>query len=68
MFVHKKVGYNPNAKSVPVPIIGHSNEIVIPVNLAKRMYAKLENYDPFTVPIYNRLRHLFTHTVVKKSK
>jgi len=40
---------------------------VIPVNLAKRMYAKLEKYDPFTVPIYNRLRHLFTHTVVKKS-
>lgn len=66
MFVHKKVGFNPNTRSVPVPIIGHSNEVVIPVSLARTMYAKLKEYDPFTRPIYNRLRHLFTHTVVKK--
>ncbi len=67
MFVHKKVGYNLKDKSsVAVPIIAHSNEVVIPVNLAHRMYRKLKNNEPFTPPIYKRLNHLFTHTVVRK--
>jgi len=66
MFVHKKVKYNPYSKSVPVPIIGHTNEVVIPVSLAKKMHGKLQKYDPFTRPIYNRLRFLFGHTVVRR--
>jgi hypothetical protein len=66
MFTHKKVGYRLGERSVPVPIIGHSNEVVIPVNLAERMYPLLQQKQPFDNKIYNRLKYLFEHTVVKK--
>ena len=67
MFKHQKILYNPNEKSVPVPIIGHSNEVIIPVSLAKPMYKSLKNNDPFTPRVYKRLKYLFNHTVVRKN-
>jgi len=51
-----------------VPIIGHSNEVVIPVHLAERMYPKLKKKEPFDKPIYDKLKFLFEHTVVPKKK
>jgi len=66
MFTHKKVGYRLGERSVAVPIIGHSNEVVIPVPLAKQMYPLLQRHVPFDKKIYNRLKFLFEHTVVKK--
>lgn len=66
MFKHKKVGYRLGERSVAVPIIGHSNEVVIPVKLAERMYPLLKADQPFDKRIYDRLQFLFEHTVVKK--
>jgi hypothetical protein len=68
MFTHKKVGYRLGERSVAVPIMGHSNEVVIPVNLAERMYPKLKKKEPFDKRIYDRLQFLFEHTVVPKKK
>jgi hypothetical protein len=68
MFKHKKVGYRLGERSVPVPIMGHSNEVVIPVKLAERMYPKLKSNKPFDKRIYDKLEFLFEHTVVPKKK
>lgn len=68
MFKHKKVGYRLGERSVAVPIIGHSNEVVIPVHLAERMYPKLKKKEPFDKPIYDKLKFLFEHTVVPRKK
>jgi hypothetical protein len=68
MFTHKKVGYRLGERSVAVPIIGHSNEVVIPVHLAERMYPKLKRKEPFDKRIYDKLKFLFEHTVVPVKK
>lgn len=64
MYKHQKIKYNPNEKSVGVPILAHSNEVIIPVSLAKVMHKSLKNNDPFQPIVYKRLKHLFSHTVV----
>jgi hypothetical protein len=69
MYKHKKIKYNPFEKSVPVPILAHSNEVVIPVPVAQRIYSKLQKQKPFDAGIYKSLSHLFSHTPVPvKSK
>lgn len=64
MYRHEKIKYNPNEKSIGVPILGHTNEVIIPVPLAKQMYKSLKNNDPFQPRVYKRLKYLFSHTVV----
>jgi hypothetical protein len=64
MYRHKKITYNPDEKSVPVPILAHSNEVVIPVPVAKRIHSKLVSNQPFDTGIYKSLKHLFSHTPV----
>jgi len=64
MYRHKKIKYNPDEKSVPVPILAHSNEVVIPVHVAKQMHSKLTSNKQFDSNIYKSLRHLFSHTPV----
>jgi hypothetical protein len=65
MFKHKKIKYNPDTPSVGVPIIAHANEVILPVPVAKRIYKRLKDNDPFTPGIYKKLKYLFSHTVVK---
>jgi len=67
MFKHKKVRLNLKERSVAVPIIGHSNEVILPVPLVKTMYKSLKRNDPFQPKVYKKLKYLFSHTVVPKN-
>jgi hypothetical protein len=49
MYKHKKIKYNPFEKSVPVPILDHSNEVVIPVPVSQRIYSKLQKQKQITI-------------------
>lgn len=68
MYRQQRIRYNPNEKSVPVPILAHSNEVVIPVPVAQKIYSKLQSKKPFDSTIYKSLRHLFSHTPVPVKK
>jgi hypothetical protein len=62
MFKHKKVVYNPYATSVPVPIIAHSGEIVLTVEVARELYKYLMANVPIPYLLRKKLLHLYTHT------
>ena len=68
MYRHKKIRYDPNEKSVPVPILAHSNEVVIPVPVAQKIFSKLQSKKPFDSSIYQSLRYLFSHTPILSTK
>ena len=63
--IHKmrKVEYNPNTKSVPVPAILHSNEVVLNVPVAKELYKQLKTKEAKITPaLKKKLMFLYTHT------
>jgi len=66
MYKRVKVPYNPNESSVPVPIIAHSNEVIINVDLAKKMYPYLKRNENLPYNLRNELKNLFETTNIPK--
>lgn len=58
----RKIVYDPTTPSVAVPIIAHSNEIVINVDLAKRLYPLLKNGMNIPFEVRRQLLKLFETT------
>ena len=57
--VYTKRKYNPNTPSVAVKIIGHSHEVIIPVNVAREFYPYLTSGRPIPNKLRLKLRSLF---------
>jgi len=57
--VYTKTPYNPSRISLPVPIIAHSDEIIIPVNVARELYPFLRNNRPLPIKLRLKLKQLF---------
>jgi hypothetical protein len=57
--IYTKRRYAPKTISVPVPIIAHSHEIIIPVDVAKKFYPYLTSGKPLTAHLRRELRTLF---------
>jgi len=58
----KRVKYNPDTKSVAVPIIAHSNEIVLNVQVAKELYRYLKSGQNIPKSLRDKLLYLYHHT------
>lgn len=59
----KKIQYNPSSKSVPVPAILHSNEIVLNTKVTKELFKLLQTKEPkITQSLKKKLMYLYTHT------
>jgi predicted DNA-binding protein (MmcQ/YjbR family) len=59
----RKVEYNPDTKSVAVPAILHSNELVLNVKVAKELFKQLQTKEPKITPaLKKKLMFLYTHT------
>jgi hypothetical protein len=59
----RKVEYDPSSKSVPIPAILHSNELVLNVKVAKELFKQLQTKEPKISPaLKKKLMFLYTHT------
>jgi hypothetical protein len=66
MYKRVKVPYNASESSVPVPIIAHSNEVIINVDLAKKIYPYLKRNENLPYNLRNELKNLFETTNMPK--
>ena len=66
MYRRVKVNYNPNEPSVPVPIMAHSNEVIINVDLAKKLYPYLKRGENLPYQLRQDLKDLFETTNIPK--
>jgi hypothetical protein len=57
--VYTKRRYNPTTPSVAIPIIGHSHEVIIPVNVAREFYPYLTSSRPLPTKLRLKLKSLF---------
>ena len=58
----KRVKYNPDQQSIAVPIIAHSNEIVLNVQIAKELYKYLKTGQNIPKNLRDKLLFLYHHT------
>ncbi len=58
----KRVKYNPDTLSVAVPVIAHSNEIILNVAVAKELYKYLKTGQSLPKPLRDKLLFLYHHT------
>ena len=64
MYRRVKTVYNAEGKSVPVPIIAHSNEVVLPVKTCKKLYPILKSDKPLPDDLRKELKALFETTQI----
>lgn len=58
--------YDPRGPSLPQPIIAHTHEVVLPVEICKEFYPILRYGRPLPYELRKKLRHLFETTPVIK--
>jgi hypothetical protein len=64
MFRRVKTTYDMNEPSVPVPIIAHSNEVILPVKLCKKLFPILKSGREIPKEIKREMLELFETTQI----
>ena len=64
MYRRVKTTYDMNEPSIPVPIVAHSNEVILPVKLCKKLYPILKAHREIPKELRREMLELFETTQI----